>query len=62
MIRRCVQDLSILGTDLQVAINTKNYQSTRRIFFEIVQIVLPHLNPPPTQIKIPKTIQISKNG
>lgn len=47
MIRRCVQDLSILGTDLQVAINTKNYQSTRRIFFEIIQIVIPHLYPPP---------------
>ena len=46
MIRRCVQDLSILGTDLQVAINIKNYKSTRRIFFEIVRIVLPHLRPP----------------
>ena len=40
---RCVQYLSIIGTDLQVAINTKDKRATRRLFFELFRIVRPHL-------------------
>jgi hypothetical protein len=40
---RGVQYLSILATDLQVAINTKNKESIRRLFYELVEIVKPYI-------------------
>ena len=40
---RGVQYLSIIATDLQVAINTKNTKSIRRLFYELVEIVKPYI-------------------
>ena len=40
---RGVQYLSILATDLQVAINTKNKESIKRLFDEFVKIVKPYI-------------------
>jgi hypothetical protein len=40
---RGVQYLSIIGRDLQVAINTKNKDSIKQLFQEIVKIVKPYI-------------------
>jgi hypothetical protein len=40
---RGVQYLSIIGKDLQVAINTNNKESIRRLFYELVEIVKPYI-------------------
>jgi len=40
---RTVQYLSIIATDLQVAINTKNKESIKRLFAELVKIVKPYI-------------------
>jgi hypothetical protein len=40
---RGVQYLSIIATDLQVAINTKNRESIKRLFYELVEIVKPYI-------------------
>jgi len=40
---RGVQYLSIIGRDLQVAINTKNRESIKRLFDELIEIVKPYI-------------------
>jgi len=40
---RGVQYLSIIATDLQVAINTRNKESIKRLFYELVEIVKPYI-------------------